>query len=283
MMLRVLILLLLWTAAGIGGCSVLRAFVPSNATESVPPLLPEELPRPALLLFTKTNAFRHVDGIEGGVAFYEELARDEGWSIFHTENGAVFNARDLARFDATLWLNTTGETLNEDQKRDFRAWLEAGGGFVGSHAAGDGSHTWPWYREAIIGVDYNMHIMGPQFQEARLVVEDAAHPAMASAPAEWIHSEEWYSFIESPCIIPGVRVLAHVDESTYSPRIDVLWFDTDISMGDHPAIWARCAEKGRIFYSILGHRGEAFADATHRGILKGAVQWAAGLAGEDCG
>jgi type 1 glutamine amidotransferase len=277
-----IIVILLGVPASLGGCDVLQAFVPSDAKETVPPVLPDDLGRPALLLFTKTNGFRHAEGIEGGVAFYEELANEQGWSLFHTENGAVFNARDLARFDATLWLNTSGDTLTDDQKQDFRGWLEAGGGFVGSHAAGDGSHTWPWYREAIIGVDYNRHIMGPQFQEARVVVEDRAHPAMQGIPPEWLHTEEWYSFTESPRPISGVQVLAHVDESTYTPRIDFLWFDEDISMGDHPAIWTRCAGKGRIFYSILGHRREAFEDETHRRILEGAVRWAAGLAGSGC-
>jgi type 1 glutamine amidotransferase len=276
------ILILLGVLAGIGGCDILRAFVPSDAKETVAPALPDDLDRPALLLFTKTNGFRHVDGIEGGVAFYERLAKEQGWSLFHTESGAIFNAQDLARFDATLWLNTTGDTLTDLQKQDFRAWLEAGGGFVGSHAAGDGSHTWPWYREAIIGVDYNQHILGPQFQEARLVVEDASHPAMQGIPSEWLHTEEWYSFTESPRPIPGVSVLAHVDESTYSPQIDFLWFDRDIAMGDHPAVWTRCVGRGRIFYSILGHRREAFEDETHTLMLAGAVRWATGQTGSGC-
>lgn len=275
-------IVLLLGALGLASCSAWGAFFPSDTKETVPPALPDDLSHPALLLFTKTNGFRHVDGIEAGTALYQRLADENGWSLFHTENGAVFNARDLARFDATLWLNTTGDTLNEQQKRDFRSWLEAGGGFVGSHSAGDGSHTWPWYREAIIGVDYNQHILGPQFQEARLVVEDDTHPATRDVPATWLHTEEWYSFQTSPREIPGVRVLAHVDESTYAPRIDFLWFDEDISMGDHPAIWTRCVGHGRIFYSILGHSREAFEDASHAKILDGATRWALGLAGEGC-
>ena len=276
-------LLALILLGSLSGCSVLGAFFPSDAKESVPPQLPDALQRPALLLFTKTNGFRHVDGIEGGVALYERLAAANGWGLFHTENGAVFNEADLARFDATLWLNTTGDTLDDAQKEAFKAWLYAGGGFVGSHAAGDGSHTWPWYREHIIGVEYGQHILGPQFQEARVVRDDPTHPATRGIPDDWRHVEEWYSFTESPRPIPGVRVLASVDEATYSPHIDFLWFDKDISMGDHPAIWTRCVGRGRVFYSILGHRREAFEDPVHAGILEGAVRWALGLEGTGCG
>ena len=90
--------LLIATSAGVlSGCDVIRVFYPSHTYESEPPELPAELPQPAILLFTKSNGFRHSEAIEAGVALFEQMAAEERWSLFHTENGAVFNAEQLAR------------------------------------------------------------------------------------------------------------------------------------------------------------------------------------------
>ncbi len=96
------------------------------------------------------------------------------------------------------------------------------------------------------------------------------------------HEEERYSFAESPRARPGVRVLASVDESTYEPRLRLLWIDRDLAMGDHPVIWSRCVGRGRALYSALGHQAAAFASPDYRGVLEGAVAWAARLEGEGC-
>ena len=43
--------------------------------------------------------------------------------------------RRLARYDAVVFLNTSGDVLSEAQERAFRTYVEAGHGFVGVHAA----------------------------------------------------------------------------------------------------------------------------------------------------
>ena len=93
-------LLLLCVVAGIALLLVSgawRVFFPSSEHDEVAPVLPATMSSPAILLFTKTNSFRHVEGIEAGARLVKSLGEKNGWSVFHTENGAVFNPDDLAR------------------------------------------------------------------------------------------------------------------------------------------------------------------------------------------
>jgi len=118
------------------GCNELRVFFPAHDYETERPALPDALAHPALLVFTKTNGFRHSEAIEAGVPLFEAIAERLGGSAFHTESGGVFNAGDLARFDVVIWHNTSGDLLTAEQREAFRSWLEQGGGFVGVHGAG---------------------------------------------------------------------------------------------------------------------------------------------------
>lgn len=255
---------------------------PNRTHETVAPELPEDLASPAVLVFTKTNGFRHKDAIAAGVPLFEEIAKRRGWAAFHTENGAVFNGASLARFGAVIFHNASGDLLSEDQEMAFVRYLERGGGWLGVHAAGDGSHKdWRWYTETLIGSDYAGHILNPQFQVARSVVEDREHPATLNLPAEWQHEEEWYSWERSPRQA-GVHVLISVDESTYTPEAKFMGMQGDLRMGDHPVVWTRCVGRGRTLYSALGHLQEAYDTPEYRALLDGALAWVMRTEGTGC-
>ncbi len=264
----------------ISGCSGLRVFFPSHEHDTEPPTIPE-MSRPAVLVLSKTNGFRHDEAISAGQTALDAIAKKRGWSIFATENGATINDGDLARFDVVVFHNTSGPILSEDQETALRTWIEAGGGFVGIHGAGgDPSYEWSWYVEDLLAAQFTGHPMGPQFQEATVVVEDREHPASKHLPQTWSRTDEWYSFEESPRS-KGVRVLATLDESTYSPEMNMFYFfSSDLRMGDdHPILWSQCIGEGRAFYSAMGHQASAYEEELYVGVLEGAIAWAAGLEG----
>ena len=259
----------------IGACRVgaWNLIFPTSHHETVPPELPTDISEPAILVFSKTNAFRHFDGIEGGLAFFSGMADEMGLGYFQTENSAVFNENDLSRFSVVIFNNVTGDVLSEQQKQAFQVWLEAGGGWLGLHGAGDGSHKeWPWYVENLIGANFIAHIMSPQFQVATLVVDDTSHVVTDQLPRSWEHNEEWYSWNVS-VREKGFNVLITVDETTYNPHYKLLWSNKDLRMGDHPIVWNRCVEQGRALYSAMGHSGEAYEVSEYQLLLKEAVQW----------
>lgn len=284
-LLAVGVLVLLLALAGVGVLKYTGAwgvFFPSRVHENVAPDVPADLGSPAILVFTKTNSFRHVEAIDAGVPLWKDLAERAGFGLYRTENGAIFNDRDLAKFDVVVFHNATGDMLDDRQEEAFRRFLEDGGGWIGIHAAGDSSHKdWTWYIDSLIGGVFTAHTLGPQFQEARLVVEDADHPATKNLPAEWNHVEEWYSWDANPRD-SGFRVLVSVDESTYEPWQKLLGNERDLRMGDHPIVWTTCVGEGRAFYSALGHQGAAYTEPEVQEMLRGALAWASGAEGTGC-
>ncbi len=89
-----------------------------------------------ILVFSKTVEFRH-SSIEIGIEAITQLGLDNGFEVLATEDAAYFVEDSLKQFSAVIFLNTTGDILNEVQQADFERYIQAGGGFVGVHSATD--------------------------------------------------------------------------------------------------------------------------------------------------
>jgi uncharacterized protein len=252
--------------------------------ETSAPKLPDEIKRPAILVFSKTNGFRHDEPIKLGNSLFAEMAGKNGWGHYQTENGATFNPEILSRFDAVVFNNVSGDVFTPDQRKAFKGFLEKGGGFVGVHGSGgDFSYAWDWYVNDLIGAQFIGHPMNPQFQKATIRIEDKAHPVVTGLPETWVRTDEWYSFDKS-VRAKGYKVLATLDESTYSPRMKMMMRNQDLRMGkDHPIIWSHCIGKGRALYSALGHTGESYAEPEFRQLMDKAIKWALSPARPECG
>jgi type 1 glutamine amidotransferase len=247
--------------------------------ETVPPTLPAEIKRPAILVFSKTNGFRHAESIDAASKLFTSLAAKNGWGIYQTENGATFSPLLLAKFDVVVFNNTSGDNFTPDQRAAFKSFIEKGGGFVGVHASGgDYSYAWDWYVNDLIGAQFINHTMKPQFQNAAVRFENKDHPATRDMPAAITRKDEWYSFDRS-VRAKGYTVLATLDEKTYSPKAR---FGADIAMGDHPIIWSHCVGAGRALYSAMGHLPEAYSEPHYQILLGGAIKWAAKQEGDGC-
>src|SRR5690606_34457205 len=113
----------------------------------------------------------------------------------------------LREYAAVVFLNTTGDVLNEVQQADFERYIQAGGGFFGIHAATDTEYGWPWYNK-LVGAYFKGH---PKVQEARLNVVDKAHPSTKFMADTWMKADEWYNFKD---INPDIKVLIEIDETS---------------------------------------------------------------------
>tara|TARA_R110001592_G_scaffold260403_1_gene524956 strand:+ start:62685 stop:63488 length:804 start_codon:yes stop_codon:yes gene_type:complete len=264
---------------------VYRSLVGLKVFEFVPPELPANLDEKAILIFSKTNGFRDDKQIATANAVLTDIAQRSGWTSFVTENAAVFNQLQLQNFRAVVWNNVSGNVLTKDQREAFKAWIEQGGGFVGLHGAGgDPSYDWQWYENGLIGAKFNGHTLGPQIQEATLLIESSDHPVTAGLDTVWVRSDEWYSFVDNPRD-KGYQILITIDERSYLPVKGLLPFlkPKDIRMGaDHPLVWSHCVGKGRALYSALGHTAASYEEPEHQQLLAGAISWAAGFAGQVC-
>jgi type 1 glutamine amidotransferase len=246
--------------------------------DQTPPALPEKIDHPAILVFSKSNGFRDNPSVDAGIALLKEIGERHHYGMVFTENAAVFNAKDLKRFDAVVWNNVSGDVLTVDQRRDFKAYIMHGGGFAGFHGSGgDPYYDWDWYADTLIGARFLSHPMAPQFQEAKVKVDDSHDSIMSGLPAEWAMTDEWYSFKTNPRA-NGAHVLATLDETTYKPMRG----KTDLHMGDHPIAWTQCLGNGRSFYTAIGHRPESYSEPNTNKLMDAGVAWAAGAGGSSC-
>jgi type 1 glutamine amidotransferase len=257
------------------GLEIFQTIEHSDQYDSVSPVLPRELVSPAILVFSKTNSYRH-DSIDAANTMFREIANERGWGIFETENGAVFNAAQVGRFKAVVWNNVSGDVLTPPQQEAFKSYIEAGGGFVGVHGSGgDPAYRWRWYVDTLIGAQFVGHTMSPQFRQATVKIEDRESPIMKGLDATWTRTDEWYSF-DSSVRAKGYHVLATLDEQSYHP-------EPNLSMGpDHPIVWTHCVGSGRAFYSAMGHQSSAYSEPKYLALLTNAIVWAAGIEGSGC-
>jgi type 1 glutamine amidotransferase len=229
---------------------------------------PEAKPKPGaqVLVFSKTAGFRH-DSIPAGIAAIRSLGRTNGFAVTATENANAFRRKRLRRFDAVVFLSTTGDVLAPRQQKAFKAYIRRGGGWAGVHSAADTEYDWPFYGR-LLGAYFLSH---PTIQPADIDVTDRSHPSTRGLPARWTRTDEWYNFRSNPR--GAVHVLATLDESTYSGG----------TMGaDHPIAWCHPFRGGRAWYTAGGHTSESYSEPDFRRHLVGGILWAAGLAPGNC-
>ena len=242
---------------------------PEPTYDQVAPELPQFSSDTRVLIFSKTNGFRHVEAIPAARTLFESIAAKNGWDSFFTENAAVHNSDHLSQFDLVVWSQVSGDVLTAPQREAFKSYVEEGGAVLAIHGSGgDPAYSWDWHPQELIRAQFTGHPMFPQFREATIHVEDSEHPAMVALPEQWLRTEEWYSFADSPR--DRVNVLASVDETEYDIK-------PEIAMGeDHPLIWHHRVGEGTVFYSALGHQASAYDEPEHQGMLEGAMGWLLG-------
>jgi hypothetical protein len=59
--------------------------------------------------------FRH-SSIGVGLAAIRKLGQENGFSVDATEDAGAFTSKNLARYRAVVWLNTTGDVLDAAHK-----------------------------------------------------------------------------------------------------------------------------------------------------------------------
>jgi type 1 glutamine amidotransferase len=235
--------------------------------------------RPRLLLFEKMTGFRDDAGVNAAHAAFVAMAARKGWALVSTDKAGVMTPASLKRFDAVIWNNVSGDVLTLAQRRAFRDYVERGGGFVGVHGtAGDPIYFWDWYADTLIGARFEGHPITKQFQDARVVIDDSAHPVAQGLPADWTMKDEWYSFQSSPRAA-GAHVIATLDESSYDPAG---WAKQSLRMGDHPIAWTNCVGRGRMFYTAIGHLPGSYAEPHVVALMEQGVAYAAGAGPAAC-
>ncbi|WFE29746.1 ThuA domain-containing protein [Solwaraspora sp. WMMD791] len=220
-----------------------------------------------VLVFTNTEGVAHPSTAKG-VNAIRTLGNNNGFTIDVSRNSTVFTPENLANYRAVVFLNNTGDVLDDHQQEAFEDYVKAGNGYIGVHAAVDAEPDWAFYR-GLVGTTST----GTTASGAGVIdVADRYHPSTSTISRELTIDENYLNFTEN---VRGIQhVLATVNTDTISGS----------SMGyDHPVSWCQDYQGGRSWYTGLGSSPDTFTLGAVRKHLLGGIQWAAGAAEGDCG
>lgn len=221
---------------------------------------------PKVLVFGKTAGYHH-ESIPAGMAAISKLGAENKFRVDTTSNAEMINEDTLKQYAAVVFLSTTGDVLNHYQEADLERYIQAGGGFVGVHAAADTEYDWGWYGRMVGGyfADHpGINDTFPNIQEGVIKVVNGDHEATKHLPKEWKRTDEYYSYKK---MNKNVNVLMKLDENSYGGGLD---------MGDHPIAWYHEYDGGRAFYTGLGHTKESYAEEAFLKHLQAGIKYAIG-------
>ena len=196
-----------------------------------------------MLVISKTAGYRHTS-IETGLKSVSDLAMSLHFEVVATEDCSLILEDN---YDVVVFLNTTGDILNDAEQNKLKTIVESGAGFIGIHAAADTEYDWPWFGETLLGAWFVSH---PPISEEVIQVVNNSHPSTKHLPKQWQCRDEWYVFDRTPS---HATILMEVNS--------------------HPIAWCDTVGKGRSLYTGRGHTEESYSDQQFLQHLKGAIEW----------
>src|SRR5437773_4971138 len=215
-----------------------------------------------VLVFSKTAGFRH-SSIGVGRAAIRTLGQENGFSVDATEDAGAFTSKNLARYRAVVFLNTTGDVLDAAQQDDFERYIQAGGGYVGIHSATDTEYDWPWYGR-LAGAYFNGHPSNPNVRKGTYRVLDKSHVSTEGFPDTVVREDEFYNF---KSIDPTIHTLIEIDEKSYQGGTNG---------AHHPMSWYHDFDGGRAWYTNMGHTEATYTEPLFLRHLLGGLRYAMG-------
>ncbi|MBT5186035.1 MAG: DUF1080 domain-containing protein [Kordiimonadaceae bacterium] len=201
--------------------------------------------------------------IPRGIETIRSIGKTQDWTVdvHYSENS--FTRHTLSQYDVVVFMNTTADVLNDEQQAAFEQFIQAGGGYVGTHSASDTEYDWPWYAK-LVGAYFENH--PPGVHSAKVNMENTDHPVHNYVDETGVVVDEWYDFQANPRDSKNLTILMSIDESTY---------EGGGMCDDHPIAWAHEYDGGRAFYTGFGH----LFQPDHPFLVKhltGGIIWAAG-------
>lgn len=221
-----------------------------------------------VLIFSKTNGFRHSSIPVGAVALTLLGEKTGAYTAVHSEDEAMFEPATLQQFDAVIMLNTTGDIFlprdkNEQatpaaKEREARlkdslvSFVKSGKGLAGTHSATDTYHRWGEYN-MMMGGTFAGHPWHMKIPVKNLAPGHALNAMFTSDGFEI--ADEIYQFRNDTAQPTDRRMLLAMDTSKMNEK--------DVKKGGrkdglYPISWVSRYGKGRTFYCSLGHRDEIY-------------------------
>jgi type 1 glutamine amidotransferase len=226
---------------------------------------------PRVLFLTHSAGWKHsvvVRSPDGSLSWAEkqlQRAAQGRFEVVATQDLGEITREKLKAYKGVVFYTTGELEIDKEALIDF---VKAGGGFAGIHSATDTLYKYAPYGE-LIGGYFDGH---PWHEKVTVKVEDAKHPATAHLGQSFELTDEIYQFRDWD------RSKVHVLLSLDATRADMTKKGVKRVDRDFGLAWTDTLEKGRVFYSALGHREEVWADPRFLTHLVNGIAWTVGAA-----
>jgi type 1 glutamine amidotransferase len=217
------------------------------------------------------------DGIRFDTTYAHTGTTYKEGDVDTTFDASVFTDEGLDKYDVVMFLNTTGNTIDDGMMTSVRRQAlqdfieKKGRGFVGVHSATDTYQkgSWPWYVD-FIGANYDGQTASGTPGTAKYF-QNMTHPILTAAgiPAIWNRSEEWFVFTREPLFLSGVTMLLSCHDQVNGTERPSAWIHEMPPPADG-------LPGGRMFYSAFGHLTSAFDEPLVMNFIITGIKWAAG-------
>jgi uncharacterized protein len=222
----------------------------------------------ALAFYSTGEEPDHVQFAESALKFFAAVAAKDNFSFDSTTDWSRLSNAALRDYQLVIWLNAS--PTNPAQRGAFEQYMEAGGAWMGFHAAGynDKDTGWPWFVDFLGGAIFYNNSWPPL--PAKLAVDEPTHPVTINLPRTFESpANEWYGWKPNPRLNKAVQVLLTLDPSNYPLGLkDVL------TEGDIPVVWTNT--KYRMVYMNMGHGDRIFSSPTQNELIENAALWLGG-------
>lgn len=223
----------------------------------------------SVLVYTKNGKGYVHDNIAASVQCIQELGRENGFTVDVSDDPSIFNElAALAKYQALIFTSTNNDVFDNDEQRvNFRRYIEAGGGFVGIHSVTGTERNWKWFK-MMIGETFTWHA---KFQSFSLINIDPTHPSMKDLPLVWTKEDECYFGKE---MYPGIKVLMMHDVSTLQQdQKELIQKNAGTYDQYFPAVWYQQFQGGHIWISTLGHAKNNYQNTIFRKHILQGIQY----------
>jgi type 1 glutamine amidotransferase len=266
-----------------------------------------------VLFFTKSQGFAHSvvtrkPGEEFALAerLLKQWVEAAGYDLTISKDGSIFTPenKNIATHDAFIFytsgdltkppaLPTSDKTpaMTEAGKAALLEAIANGKGFVGLHSASDtfqdirrktdpvtiakaGTVIDPFNR--MLGAEFTSHSK-QQSATIRTTAVTRAFPGIEDLK-EFEMLEEWYAFTN---LAPDLHVLLVQDTTSMKADPKTGLRDVQYRGAPYPETWARMHNKGRVFYTGMGHRGDVWNSARYQQLVMAGIAWSCRSVGAD--
>jgi len=190
------------------------------------------------------------------------VIEQEGFNVVIADSlDLLCDADRMQSFDVVVPCWTMGD-MSGEQCKGLASAVASGIGLAGWHGGmGDAFRSNTQF-QFIVGGQFVAHPGGQVEYEVNMVKPD--DPIVAGIPNFTIKSEQYYMHVD-----PGNEVIA--DTTVSAEATGMPWVGGTVM----PVVWKRNWDKGRVFYSSLGHVAREFEIPEVMEITKRGILWAA--------